>query len=226
MDKNRLDRIFTIHQKLRTTQGYTAQELIAAIALKTDQHISDRTLRNDIQDLRVMGAEIPPSQKTYRYSEPFSIFGMLDDSYYGSLNEALGLLRQIAKNKEFVGLEDILLRLEQRISVTDAEQSSFIDFENVELKGKVHLPKIHQYILKKQFMRIDYKPFGSNIYQRHFFPVLLKEYNNRWFLIGWENGKQAPQNLAIDRIEALRETAEDFGYDKKFGYYSGCNLII
>jgi predicted DNA-binding transcriptional regulator YafY len=216
MDKKRLNRIFVIHQKLRTMQGYTARELLAAIAEKTDQRISDRTLRDDLQDLRDMGAEIPLQQKMYRYSEPFSIFEIFDDSYYGSLNEALALLRQVAKNKEFVGLEDILLRLEQRISVTDAEKNTFIAFEEVELKGKTHLPKLYQYIVKKQFLRVDYKPFGSEAQQRHIFPVLLKEYNNRWFLIAWENGKANPQNLPLDRIEAFRETGENFVFDKDF----------
>ncbi len=216
MNKNRLNRIFVIHQKLRNIQGYTAKELIAAIAEKTDEHISDCTLRDDIQDLRDMGAEIPLRQKMYQYSQPFSIFEKFDDSYYGSLNEAIALLRQVAKNKEFVGLEDILLRLEQRISVTDAEKDSFIDFEEVELKGKAHLPTLHQHIIKKQFLQVNYKPFQSEAYQRHIFPVLLKEYNNRWFLICWENGKNDPQNLALDRIEALRETKVDFAYDKKF----------
>jgi predicted DNA-binding transcriptional regulator YafY len=216
MDKKRLERIFVIHQKLRTMQGYTAKELLAVITEKTDQRVSDRTLRDDLQDLRDMGAEIPTRQKMYRYSEPFSIFEKFDDSYYGSLNEALGLLRQVAKNKEFVGLEDILLRLEQRISVTDAEKSTFIVFEEVELKGKEHLSKLHQHIIKKQFLQVNYKPFQSEAYQRHIFPVLLKEYNNRWFLICWENGKNDPQNLALDRIEALRETEVHFVYDKQF----------
>ena len=51
---------------------------------------------------------------------------------------------------------------------------------------------------------------------RHVFPLLLKQYNNRWVLIGWENGRAVPQNLPIDRILAFRETAEDFVHPKSF----------
>lgn len=218
MDKKRLERLFAIHQKLRTMQAYNAQALIDAIAEKVEQHISDRTLRDDIEDLRNMGAEIPKRAKSYRYVVPFSFLEKLDDSYYGSLNEAVALLRQVSKTKEFLGLEDILLRLEQRLSLTEAEKNTAITFEEVELKGKEHLPKLYQAIQKQQFIRIGYTPFGKPIYQRHIFPLLLKEYNSRWFLIGWENEKNDIQNLPLDRIAHFHETHETFGYDKYFDW--------
>ncbi|WP_428654187.1 helix-turn-helix transcriptional regulator [Runella sp.] len=218
MDKKRLERLFAIHQKLRTMQAYTAQTLIEAIAEKVEQHISDRTLRDDIQDLRDMGAEIPKRAKSYRYVVPFSFLEKLDDSYYGSLNEAVALLRQVSKTKEFLGLEDILLRLEQRLSLTDAEKNAAIAFEEVELNGKEHLPQLYQAIQNRRFVRVNYEPFGKPKYQRHIFPLLLKEYNNRWFLIGWENGKNNIQNLPLDRIGHFHETHETFGYDKYFDW--------
>ena len=216
MDKKRLERLFAIHQKLRTMQAYTAQELLEVIAEKLEQSISDRTLRDDIEDLRNRGAEIPKRAKSYRYDVPFSFLETLDDSYFGSLNEAIALLRQMAKSKEFLGLEDILLRLEQRISATDAEKNSFIQFEEQELKSKERLGSLHQSILKKQFLRVDYKPFQYPLYSRHIYPLLLKEYNNRWFLIGWEKDNKIPQNLSLDRIEGFRTTLEDFVFDRQY----------
>ncbi|MFN8346140.1 MAG: WYL domain-containing protein [Spirosomataceae bacterium] len=226
MDKKRLERLFAIHQKLRTMQAYTAQALIEAIAEKVEQYISDRTLRDDIQDLRDMGAEIPKRAKSYRYIVPFSFLEKLDDSYYGSLNEAVALLRQVSKTKEFLGLEDILLRLEQRLSLTEAEKNAAIAFEEVELKGKEHLPKLYQAIQKQQFIRLSYTPFGKPVYQRHLFPLLLKEYNNRWFLIGWENGKNDIQNLPLDRIADFHQTHETFGYNKYFEWRERFNDMI
>jgi predicted DNA-binding transcriptional regulator YafY len=226
MDKKRLERLFAIHQKLRTMQAHNAQTLIVAIAEKVEQHISDRTLRDDIQDLRDMGAEIPKRAKSYRYAVPFSFLEKLDDSYYGSLNEAVALLRQVSKTKEFLGLEDILLRLEQRLSLTEAEKNAAIAFEEVELKGKAHLPKLYQAIQNRRFIRVGYEPFGKPIYQRHIFPLLLKEYNNRWFLIGWENGKNYIQNLPLDRIAHLHETQEAFSYDKYFDWRERFNHMI
>ena len=227
MDKKRLERLFAIHQKLRTMQAYNAQALIEAIAEKVEQHISDRTLRDDIEDLRGMGAEIPKRAKSYRYEVPFSFLEKLDDSYYGSLNEALALLRQVSKTKEFVGLEDILLRLEQRVSATDAEKNSFIAFEEVLLKGKEWLPKLYQAIQKGHFLRVNYKTFHLRAYERHIFPLLLKEYNNRWFLIGWEDGKQAIQNLALDRIEDFRASEiDDFVCNKQANWRAQFDNMI
>lgn len=219
MDKKRLERLFVIHQKLRTMQGYTSQELIRVIADKLEQYISDRTLRDDIEDLRNMGAEIPKRAKSYGYKVPFSFLEALDDSYYGSLNEAVALIRQVSKNTEFVGLEDILLRLEQRISVTEAEKSAIIEFEEVILKGKELLPRLYQNIQKGHFLRVKYKPFHKPEYERHIFPLALKEYNHRWFLIGWEKGETNLQNLALDRIEDIRASQYDvFAYDKKYNW--------
>jgi hypothetical protein len=163
----------------------------------------------------MMGAEIPKRQKSYYYSQPFSLFEQLEGSYYGSLNEVVALLRQVAKTKEFIGLEDILLRLEQRLSVTDADKNALIQFEEVILKGKEYLPKLSQH-LNKDFIRFDYKPFNEERRACHVFPIVLKEYNNRWFLIGWSHDPpkekaHEPLIFALDRIEGeIRKTALPF----------------
>ena len=91
---------------------------------------------------------------------------------------------------------------------------------------------LHNAILSRQFLRITYHPFVQALpFIRHIFPLLLKEYNNRWFLICWESGqsrpgqsrpgestpgRETPQTLALDRITAMHVTAESFIYPKSF----------
>lgn len=232
-DGKRLKRILKLHQLLRGHKRFSTEQLQEAYFDLTQERVELKTLQNDLRFMRKeLHAPLPEKankHKGYYYDdkESYSILEALDDSYYGTLNEAIALLRQASKSKEFVGLEDILLRLEQRISVTEAEKSTTIEFENVELKGKEWLPRIHQTILKGYFLRIQYAPFDRPAYERHVFPLLLKEYNKRWFLIGWEDGKTAPQTLAIDRIEAMRESQFDsFVFDKKADWKSKFDDMI
>jgi hypothetical protein len=93
------------------------------------------------------------------------------------LNEALALLRQLSKSKEFIGLEDLLLRLEQRVSVTMAEKNAIIQFDEAELVGRQHLIGLYRAIQKEAFLRVTYQTYqGDESMTRHIFPLILKEY--------------------------------------------------
>uniref|UniRef100_UPI003B3B8A8A helix-turn-helix transcriptional regulator n=1 Tax=Spirosoma sp. TaxID=1899569 RepID=UPI003B3B8A8A len=143
------------------------------------------------------------------------------------LNEALALLRQLSKSKEFIGLEDLLLRLEQRVALTSAEHNPSIEFDEAELVGRQHLISLYKAIQKKAFLRIRYQTYnGEKPMVRHIYPLLLKEYNNRWVLVGWESGRSIPQNLPLDRIVSQHETAESFVYPKAFDIRSHFQYLL
>ena len=217
----RLRRIFELHKVLRTSRrGWSAKELCAACQ-GVDPAVDERTIGSDLKFMReVLHAPLPEranKHQGYFYATPYSILDGLDDSYLGSLNEALALLRQLATSKEFIGLEDLLLRLEQRVSVTSAEQNPVIAFDEAELVGREHLIGLYNAIQKGAFLRVTYQTFQGDVAMtRHIFPLLLKEYNNRWVLVGWEEGRAVPQNLPLDRITAFRETAGTFVYPRTF----------
>jgi predicted DNA-binding transcriptional regulator YafY len=221
-DGKRIKRILALHQLLRSGKSFSTEALQEVYEEKTGDNLEKKTLQNDLRFMRKeLHAPLPEKankHKGYFYKTGYSILEALDGSYYSSLNEAVALLRQVSKTKEFWGLEDILLRLEQRLSLTEAEKNVAIAFDEVELKGKEHLPKLYQAIQKQRFIRVYYSPFGKPMSQRHIFPLLLKEYNNRWFLIGWENGKHDIQNLPLDRVDTFHETQENFVYNKYFDW--------
>ena len=216
----RLRRIFAIHQALRqSVRGKSAKEL-CVLCQTEDDTPDERTIGNDIKFLRDLGAPLPDRANRhggYYYKEPYSLLEALDDSYLGGLNEALALLRQLSKSTEFIGLEDLLLRLEQRVLLTSADHNPVIEFDNAELVGRTHLLGLYRATQRQAFLRISYRTFkGEEPMSRHIFPLLLKQYNNRWVLVGWENGRNSPQNLPLDRIEKFRETADVFAYPKTF----------
>ena len=92
------------------------------------------------------------------------------------------------------------MRLEQRIGVLGGEESQIIEFEQQSLKGLEHLEKLYKNIKENRTLKIMYEPYHAPIQERIIKSVLLKQYNNRWFLFGWESGKEKIQNLALDRI--------------------------
>ena len=233
----RLRRIFEIHKILRRNRRGLSAEDLRRYCFEVDPDLvsaadknATRTIMNDLKFLKEMGAPLPikaNKHSGYYYEEPYSLLEGLDDSYLGSLNEVLALLRQLSRSKEFFGLEDLLLRLEQRVAVTQAEPNSLIEFDESELTGREHLINLYRTIQNQAYLRIAYKTFqGEESMNRHVFPLLLKEYNNRWVLIGWENGRPVPQNLPLDRIVSWRETAEVFAYPKTFDSRSYFRYVL
>ena len=201
VDLKKFQRIFLIHQKLRTKFHYDWEALANACEIKLGVKVSQRSIEYDISALKnTFFAPVKKRKGKYFYDDtPYSIFEVFDNSEYGSLNELLALLRQ-QKAKDWEVLDEILMRLEQRIGVLGGEESQIIDFEQQPLKGLEHLEKLYKNIKENRTLKIMYKPYQVTIQERIIKPILLKQYNNRWFLFGWERGNEKIQNLALDRI--------------------------
>ncbi len=201
VDLKKFRRIFLIHQKLRTRRQYEWQELAEACEQKLDVKVSQRSIEYDISALKnTFFAPVRKRKGKYGYDDtPYSIFEVFDNSAYGSLNELLALLRQ--KSKEWGVLDEFLLRLEQKIGVLGGEENTIIDFEQTPLKGLENLEKLYKTIKENRTLKVMYEPYNLPIYARIIKPVLLKQYNNRWFLFGWEKEKNTIQNLPLDRID-------------------------
>jgi predicted DNA-binding transcriptional regulator YafY len=76
--------------------------------------------------------------------------------------------------------------------------------KNENLKGLHFLEEIYQAIIKKVVLVITYKSFKSTEEKTfNFHPFILKEFNNRWFLVGKRKGSQPIANLALDRIISI-----------------------
>ncbi|MCU0327040.1 MAG: WYL domain-containing protein [Spirosomaceae bacterium] len=201
VDLKKFQRIFLIHQKLRTKRRYTWDELAEACQSKLDVKVSQRTIEYDIDALKnQFHAPVKKRKGMYFYEDrPYSLFEVFDDSEYGSLNELLALLRQ-QKADKWVGLDEILIKLEQKTGVFGGEGSSFIEFEQTSLKGLDYMEFLYKSIKERRVLKISYKPYESDEKVRIVLPIYLKQYNNRWFLLGWEKGRATIQTFALDRI--------------------------
>ncbi len=224
----KLKRILQIHKCLRTGNEWSGEDL--AEACKTDK----RTIVNDVAFMRKeLKASILSSRYYgYKYTpdKPYSLLSSLDDTELGTLNELLAVVRQLQNTKELRGLERVLLALERRAEVVKSNPNPLIEFEEPILRGREYLDKLYNYTHRKVFIKFLYKGFKMIEPEwKIVFPLQLREYNNRWYLIGWANkdGQIMIQNFPIDRIEQEPgQTSEKFDYPQSYDLNQHFSTII
>jgi predicted DNA-binding transcriptional regulator YafY len=90
---------------------------------------------------------------------------------------------------------------------------AIIDFDsNQYLKGIENLGVFYNAIFYKKVVEIHYQPFGNeNPYKMYIHPYYLKQYNNRWFVFGFNPAvNKADWNLALDRITRITESSKEY----------------
>ncbi len=219
LNKNALIRYKTIDKCLQNSyREWTLDDLIAACSDALyeyegrDVSVSKRTIQLDIQLMRSdkLGYNAPIevySKKYYRYAdEGFSITNIpITENDMDVLSETVEMLKQFKDFSLFSELGGIIHRLEDTVYTEKTHQASIIHLDkNENLKGLHWLDELYQAIQKKVVLKIEYKSFkalSSNVINFH--PCLLKEFNNRWFLIGMGRKSKGVVNLALDRIIAI-----------------------
>lgn len=121
------------------------------------------------------------------------------------MSEAVEVLSQFKGFSYFSGMSDIVSRLKDHVTSAKQKTTSVIDFEkNENLQGLNYLDAIYHSIVDKQVLRITYQSFKAREAATFiFYPYLLKEYKNRWFVFGLQQGQPMLKNLALDRIQIL-----------------------
>lgn len=83
----------------------------------------------------------------------------------------------------------------------------------------------YEYILQKKVVKIEYENYGENIQNFNFSPFLLKEYRNRWYVVGFNHEEEYINVLGLDRIKTQKMSI-DYEYseykfnEEKFFKYS------
>ena len=197
--------------------------------------VSKRTVQLDLQNMRSekFGYEAPIEvyeRKYYRYSDTdYSIHQIsVNENDLKTMNNAVQILKQFKDFSMFKEMNGVIQKLEDSIHSTNQKSIIHLD-KNEQLKGLEHIDILYESILNKKVLNIKYKSFKareSNNYIVH--PQLLKEYNNRWFLICFH--KSSIFNLALDRMEEIiiDEKTEyidkDFNADRYFGEVIGATV--
>lgn len=143
-------------------------------------------------------------QSYYRYTDPgYSLRKQkLTEAEAEQLRSALLILRRFSGMPQFEWVEEMIPKIEQTFNLGE-QTSEVIGFEqNVDLKGLNYFGELFVAILRKKPLKISYKSFKSEeAIELVIHPYYLKQYNNRWFLLGRNPEYAGVTTLALDRIE-------------------------
>ncbi|KAF2520038.1 WYL domain-containing protein [Flavobacterium salilacus subsp. salilacus] len=219
LNKNALIRYKTIDKCLQNNyREWTLDDLIEACSNALYEYegrevnVSKRTIQLDIQMMRSdkLGYNAPIvvyDKKFYQYEDPaYSITDIpLNENDMSVLTETVEMLKQFKDFSLFSELGGIIQRLEDKVYTEKTKRSAIIHLDkNENLKGLEHLDTLYQAILKKIVLHITYKSFKARkASEVVFHPFILKEFNNRWFLVGKTSEKKPIATFALDRIEKV-----------------------
>ncbi len=174
--------------------------------------VSVRQIREDIKYMRDRVAYNAPIEAYpfegrkcyYRYADAdFSIFNnKLTTEEVTSLRSTIDLLGRFRGVSSNAWLEDVISNLEFRFGVKPNNEN-IVSFErNDLLKGTEFLGELIESALNHQPLTLHYRSFSGNESISIFHPYHIKQFNNRWFLIGLQedNNGNCIINKALDRI--------------------------
>ncbi len=227
VNRNALIRYRTIDQCLQNRlKKWTLEDLINACSdaiyeyQGIDTGVSRRTVQGDMEMMRSnkLGYEAPivvVDRKYYTYADKnYSITNSpLNQQDMQVLTEVSGLLKQFKGFNHFVDLNEMVSKLEDKIYSQNTDSPPVIDFEkNDNLKGLEYIEVIRKAIVAKNTICITYQSFKARQANDFCFsPYLLKEYRNRWFVLGMPHKKNAQLlNLALDRIHAIAIATDSY----------------
>ena len=219
VSRNALIRYKTIDNCLRNRfRRWTLDDLIEACSEALAEYegiyrgISRRTIQLDLQVMRSekLGYNAPivvVDKKFYTYDDPdYSITNSpLSEADIDRVSEAVEVLKQLSGFSQFAEMDTLVSRLEDRVCVTRHQRKPVIYFErNDKLRGLQHLTPLYNHIIEKHVLIIKYLPFSARQPRELVVsPFILKEYRNRWFLLGKSKWHSALRIMALDRIESV-----------------------
>lgn len=180
--------------------------------------VSKRTIQADIQMMRSdkLGYKAPivvTDRKYYGYSDPdFSITNVpINTNDIEKMREVVGILKHFNGFSYFDEMSDMIVKLENNLYKSTNQSRNCIQFEgNKRLKGLQFINPLYQAILQKKSLLIEYQSFkAKEAHQNIYYPYLLKEYRNRWFLIAKARKGKGLLTLALDRIIEFQELVKE-----------------
>lgn len=218
--KNALIRQKTIDKCLSSRKNYSIKDLMDAcnreLELIGEYPITaTNTIREDLEqimanypDAKIISRRVGRHLYYSYETENYSIYKIpLNDDEFAQITQTLSILSRFEGMPQFEWLDEIKSALNIKIS-----SDPIVGFdENIDLKGRDYFAQLFSAINNKQPLVLTYKNFKRNINQQFIVhPYYLKQFNRRWFLIGFSENIGRLSLFAFDRIEDI--TASDCKY--------------
>lgn len=237
--KNSAIREMVLDRCLRGKRKYTMQDLMDACNKELRNHelsevTSLNTIRQDLRNIESRYYTIVEDKRVgrniyYSYKDPsFSIFDApLTEDEMRHLNDTLLMLKRFEGLPQFRWISEMNTRLQTNF-MSSGEEAPIIGFdENPYVQGADYLTQLYDAICHHACLKLTYRPFLSDeakIHEIH--PYYLKQYNGRWFLLGWSQQAQRLNTYALDRIEGISRSDTKYIENTMFDFQEYFEDII
>jgi predicted DNA-binding transcriptional regulator YafY len=195
-----------------------------------NNRISESTIDKDIWSMRNEGelgfyAPIKFSkvhQGYYYEDENYSIENIpLGEDEIEAIKFAAQTLFQFKEIDLFKQYESIIEKIIDRLDVNNSNKGNtenIVQFETAPTYyGSEYLKVLIASIREKKEIKFVYQRFDNDSEKEYLFhPYLLKEYRNRWYLIGKNKDKSNIVTFGLDRIKSLSTLNTIYTIDKNF----------
>jgi predicted DNA-binding transcriptional regulator YafY len=129
----------------------------------------------------------------------------------------LQVLKQTPIFKRFEGAVEKVISGYRAGKILGKEDADIIQVESpVSDSGSQFIDPIYQAILQSQPLLIRYQSFVNEASEHRLSPYLLKEYRNRWYVVGFSEQKSNTIVLALDRILEIKNSKSKWHTDENF----------
>jgi predicted DNA-binding transcriptional regulator YafY len=188
--------------------------------------ISKKQIYDDIKFMKSSeGWEAPiksyqdGKRKYLRYEFDFSIIETpITEMEVEQLETLITSLSRFQGIPMYSWIEELLTNLRYRFGLRGVE-ANFIGFEqNRDMKGLRFLSTLTNCVIKRQPILIDYHPFNKEVVKWTIHPYYLKQYNNRWYLLGYNSEFEDLSIVPLDRIENIEYSDTAFKRNMRFDF--------
>jgi predicted DNA-binding transcriptional regulator YafY len=189
------DLIARVSEELRDLVSYESKD------------ISKRSIEYDLQQMKEakpqgFGAPVIRSKGFVYYdSKTYSIFGAeLNDDDISALLELFSIYDAYWSFPQTPTVRAFVQKFGKNLTLSSKVKGR-VQFDiNLDALGAKRLSQFAELIKKGKQASVDYEPFGKAVRKINVQPLLVKEFNNRWFLLCFDNDQNRFTNLPLDRI--------------------------
>lgn len=198
--------------------------IIEKIEDQLDTSISESMFSKDIQQMkRIYNAPIKYDRYNNGYCYTEENFSMkefpLTEDEIEALDFSTALFHQLKGTRLFQQFENAINKVIEGYRISKALGKSELQILQVEepLKPETTwLEPILKAIVEKCVITITYQGFGKPEKEHELSPYLLKEYRNRWYVVGFTSTSKQVLVFALDRIKKLITSKSKYQSDETF----------
>lgn len=201
---------------------YFIEDLINTCSEQLSNHYGRETQvsrRQILEDLKFIESTEGYNAPIHRYKEGRRVYYRYEDINF-SIYKKVFSEQELETIKEAINIfsniqgldwtDTLNTKLSAALNLNKQEKR-VIDFEeNKFLKGLKFLNPLYHYTINSQCINVKYKPFSEVAQSYIISPYYIKQYNNRWFLLGKNHKEDYLQTIPLDRIINITPSNESY----------------